>query len=234
MSHWQKISSGIVEGSLQQLDWYDWKAREFEKKMAGVLDLTGNKNHRILEVGSGPIGTVNYLPWGECYALDPLENFYATNQILIRLRKPHVHYISGSGEKLPFPDEWCSLVIIDNVLDHTHDPEKVLGEIWRVLTRQGLLYIAVNIRNLLGERLHIVLAHLWIDKGHPHSFTQAKIRDCLSRKGLRIRKEEVEDYHKIRQANRSSKNFKNKIKGYTGLSEFQYYAICSKDLSSER
>lgn len=77
------------------------------------------KAGRALEIGSGPIGIVNFLEWGERYAIDPLEHFYRQRQSLIKLRKAGSTYLPGMGEHLPFGDASFSLVIIDNVIDHT-------------------------------------------------------------------------------------------------------------------
>jgi len=100
--------------------------------------------------------------------------------------------------KLPFGDEEFSLIIIDNVLDHTREPKKVLREIYRILKENGLMFFTVNIRTKWGAFLHSILAKLNIDK---------------------------EDYHKTKRAYLEKKEIKNVIKAYVGVVEILYSSV---------
>jgi len=227
--HWQRIADKIASGALKQLDWYGWKARELEKKIAPYANIDKG-NCKILEIGSGPIGIISFLKWGkERYAVEPLEDFFSSNAELIALRDPKVKYIKGCGEKLPFEDEEFSLVIIDNVLDHTHEPKKVLKEMHRVLKKDGLMFFTVNIRTNWGTFLHSILAKLNVDKGHPHSYSYKSIQNILKKHGFKILYEDHEDYNKIKKIYLKSKKFKNILKVYLGIIEILYTAICSKE-----
>ena len=228
--YWQQIADRIAADAGNQLSWYNWKALDFEKKLSNVPCRFERKDCRILEVGSGPIGIVSHLRWGERYAIDPLQDFYKENPLLVTLRDRNVNYITGKGEEIPFPDGHFSIVIIDNVLDHVSAPGAVLREIHRVLADNGLLYIDLNIHTFWGYILHSLLARLNIDKGHPYSFTSNKIRDFLEDHQFDIQWESVNDYHEARKADRESSSLKAKMKGYSGLSEFIYSAVSSKTL----
>ena len=228
--HWQKIADKIASGVMKQLDWYGWKARELEKKIAPFAFRIDRQNCKILEIGSGPIGIISFLKWGkERYAVEPLEDFFSSNAELIALRDSKVEYIKGCGEKLPFEDEEFSLVIIDNVLDHTHEPKKVLKEMHRVLKKDGLMFFTVNIRTNWGTFLHSILAKLNVDKGHPHSYSPKSIQNILKKHGFKILYEEHEDYNKIKKIYLKSKKFKKILKVYLGITEILYTAICSKE-----
>ena len=227
--HWQRIADKIASGALKQLDWYGWKARELEKKIAPYANIDKG-NCKILEIGSGPIGIISFLKWGkERYAVEPLEDFFSSNAELIALRDPKVKYIKGCGEKLPFEDEEFSLVIIDNVLDHTHEPKKVLKEMHRVLKKDGLMFFTVNIRTNWGTFLHSILAKLNVDKGHPHSYSYKSIQNILKKHGFKILYEDHEDYNKIKKIYLKSKKIKNILKVYLDITEILYTAICSKE-----
>jgi ubiquinone/menaquinone biosynthesis C-methylase UbiE len=227
-AHWQSIADKIVSGAMDQLDWYAWKAGEFEKRIAKYSDFSHKPNCKILEIGSGPIGIVAFLKWGQRYAIDPLEDFYSNNKALVQLRNRSVTYLHGQGEKLPFEDKELSIVIIDNVIDHTQSPKRILEEINRVLKDNGVMFLTVNIHTKWGTLIHSLMEFFQIDKGHPHTFSCKSIRGFLNNNGFAILSEELEDYNQIRRRNCQSKSLKDKIKGYSGISEIIYTCICQK------
>ena len=228
-SYWQNLASQIAAGSQSQLDWYAWKAKMMEERLdAAHLSDEQKKKAQVLEIGSGPIGIVTFLKWGDRHTLDPLEDYYGSDSTLARLRIPQVKYGSGSGEKLPFDSDKFFLVILDNVLDHVREATRVLEEIRRVLANDGLFYIAVNIHTLWGGFLHKILSRLKIDRGHPYTFTTDSIRSFLDQHGFTIRAEFVSSYKDAKKEDMRSASIKAKMKAYTGLSEFVYYAVCSK------
>jgi SAM-dependent methyltransferase len=226
---WQRHSIEIAEGVAAELDWYKWRASRLESLLALAPHSTTTIG-RVLEIGSGPIGIVSFLEAGDRYAIDPLENFYREQPELIRLRNPEATYLAGSGEHLPITDGSIALVILDNVIDHTFAPGKILQEIFRVLQPDGRLYLSVNVHTRWGALLHDVLAVLRIDKGHPYTFTSRAIGRLLARHRFATVFEQIEDYEKVRRENRRSSRVTDRIKGYSGLSEFQHQVLCRKDL----
>jgi SAM-dependent methyltransferase len=229
---WQRLGRNIEEGLVGQLDWYRWRAERLEERLERVPGFS--RSDAVLEIGSGPIGIVNFLAWGDRYAIDPLESFYRQQPSLVKLRNPGATYLSGSGEQLPLGDGSCGLVIIDNVIDHTYAPEKILREISRVLGPAGLLYLSVNVHTPWGAFLHDVLATLRIDKGHPYTFTSEALRRMLVRGGFTTLLEERGDPARARADDRRSTRLTDRIKGFTGLSEFQHLVVCSKTSASVR
>jgi len=228
---WDRLGASIENGTTPQLDWYKWRAQRVEELLSlipGAMSPGGT----VLEIGSGPIGIVNFLEWGQRYAIDPLEPFYREQPSLTRLRNRGTTYLAGSGERLPLDSGSCSLVIIDNVIDHTFSPETILREISRVMRRDGRLYLSVNVHTRWGAFLHNLLAVLRIDRGHPYTFTSASLRDLLNRGGFHILLERLEEYPEARRKDRTSDRLTDRIKGYTGLSEFQHLVICSKSARS--
>lgn len=229
-TYWEKAANRIASGVSGQLDWYAWRANELEKRLAPYLGNVNKKSVKVLEIGSGPLGIATFLKWGECYTIDPLEDFYKSNPVLSKHRNPAVNYGQGAGEKLSFENDFFSLVILDNVLDHVHDAAGVLKEIYRVIPKDGLLYLAVNVHTGGGAFLHSILSRLRIDKGHPYTFTVEGIRRFVKKYGFNINSELINDYYQAREQDRKSSSFKNKVKGHIGLSEFIYYAVCSKKI----
>ena len=77
--HWQKTADKIISGAIAQLSWYGWKAEQFENKIDNFFDFSSRQDCGVLEVGSGPIGIVAFLKWGQKYAIDPLEHYFSDN-----------------------------------------------------------------------------------------------------------------------------------------------------------
>lgn len=227
-SFWMNLASQITSGSEAQLGWYAWKASQMEKHLAAHMDSGWQPGARIVEIGSGPIGIVTFLKSGERYTLDPLEEFYASDETLSKMRNPEVKYGKGGGENIPFASQHFDLVILDNVLDHVHEASRVLQEIHRVIAVNGLFYFAVNIHTSWGGSLHRILSKLKIDRGHPYTFTLESIRELLGKHGFIINAEFVNSYKEAKAEDLRSTSIKAKVKGYTGLSEFVYHAVCSK------
>jgi SAM-dependent methyltransferase len=224
---WQRSAAEIEEGTRGELDWYDWRAGRLEAHLASVANRRP-RDGRVLEIGSGPIGIINSLDWGDRFAIDPLEDFYRQKPSLIKLRKPGSTYLQGTGERLPFPDGSFSLVIIDNVIDHTHAPALVLQEISRVLEASGHLYLSVNVHTRWGAFLHQVLADLHIDQRHPYTFTSQTLRRFLSQHRFTVLAEEIEDYWQVKRESLRSPSVKEKVKALSGLSEFQHHVVCGR------
>jgi SAM-dependent methyltransferase len=231
-AYWQRLGDDIETGVRGRLDWYAWRAEQLEKRLDSIH--VSNKEGKVLEIGSGPIGIVNFLRGGERYAVDPLEHFYCTRPTLVGLRNPDVRYQSGTGEDLSFENESCSLVIIDNVLDHTYEPGRILKQVERILRPDGCLYLAVNVHTVLGALLHTALAVLQIDKGHPYTFTSGRLRRFVGGHGFEVMHEQIEDYEAAKRENRRSKELTDRIKGYTGLSEFAHSMVCCKKAAAKR
>jgi SAM-dependent methyltransferase len=225
--YWQRLGNDIEAGARERLDWYGWRAGQLEARLTPVLGPPPRLG-RVLEIGSGPIGIVNFLDWGERFAVDPLENFYCTRAPLVGLRKPGVTYLAGTGEELAFEDASFSLVIIDNVLDHTYHPTQILREIWRILRPDGCLYLSVNVHTAWGAILHTALAVLQIDKGHPYTYTSRTLRELVRAHRFAILAEQIHDYTQAREDDRRSERRTDRIKGYTGLSEFSHSMLCRK------
>jgi ubiquinone/menaquinone biosynthesis C-methylase UbiE len=147
----------------------------------------------------------------------------------VALRQLGVTYLDGAGERLPFEKETFSLVIIDNVIDHTYAPERILREIRRVLSQEGRLYLSVNVHTHWGAMLHTGLAALQIDRGHPFTFTSPSLRALLKANQFEVVLEQVGDYQSAKEADRVSLQLTSRIKSLTGLSEFSHSVICRKE-----
>lgn len=227
-SYWKKVAYKIASGEPERLGWYGWRVDQLETRIAQYLNQTWKQSAKVLEIGCGPVGMISSLKCAERYAIDPLDDFYRSDSRLSHLRDPAVSYRKGQGEELPFDNETFSLIVIENVLDHVQDPKRVLGEIHRTLKDDGLLYATVNVHTPWGAFMHAVLSTLLLDQGHPHTFTTKSMRNVLQQTRFDLVSEWNQEYSQAREKDRQSVSFKAKIKGYSGLSEFDYGSVCKK------
>jgi len=91
------------------------------------------KDYKILEIGGGVQSD------GRKY-LKPEINEHIIN-IDINYNE-NVHVI-GDAHNLPFPNETFDAVLIQSVLEHVQDPERVVSEINRVLKKNGIVYAMI-------------------------------------------------------------------------------------------
>ncbi len=175
------------------LDFYAAVARDLRRELGGILTL--EPHTRILEIGSGAAGILTHLgESNERHAVDPLENFYALVERFRAYRDPAVHYRTGSGEKLAFPADYSHLVIIDNVLDHCAEPDRVLDEIQRVLKPEGVVYLRQNTYHPWGRLVRWSMERFQIDQGHPHTISKGYLRRRFEKLGLEARRFEHGGY----------------------------------------
>ncbi len=107
------------------------------------------QSKKLLEIGSG-FGT-NLAVWikyfgVDGYGVEPAEigfdQGFLGSQKLLRANGIDPQRIRNAcGESLPFPDESFDIVYSANVLEHTADPQQVLGEAGRCLRRGGILHM---------------------------------------------------------------------------------------------
>lgn len=191
------------------LDSHRWKlAQNYEKnwweKQSEEMDLSFYKgfanqvieviepflkieeNTRILEIGSGAAGIITHLNSKFRFAVDPLEDFYATIKKFADYRDKNVIYKKALGESLPFKEKHFDLIIIDNVLDHCDNPALVISEMKRVLRENGIVFFRQNTYHIWGKFIRTIMEFFKIDKGHPHTFTKKSLIKLLTQSNFEI------------------------------------------------
>ncbi|HEX4459519.1 MAG TPA: class I SAM-dependent methyltransferase [Polyangia bacterium] len=99
---------------------------------------------RTLEIGCGAHGLVFFAGLPNGVGVDPLASAYRR---LFPRWQSRAATVQAVGEALPFADGTFDLVLSDNVVDHAHDPARILAEVARVLRPGGLLYFTVNVHH---------------------------------------------------------------------------------------
>lgn len=146
---------------------------------------------RVLEIGGGAAGLVDQLKWGICYGYDPLASFY--HEEFGSVINPAVFLAGGRAEALPYSDMCFDLVIICNVLDHCESPDRVLGELRRVLRTGGLVYLAVNTYRAIMR----IMKSLGPEVEHPNIYTHTQVARACRRAGFRIIGSRLDDPEEV-------------------------------------
>jgi len=117
--------------------------RFMQKRLVSLLDL--KEGQRLLDMGCGTGWAVRYAASrtsdrGEFYGVD------ISSKMIEKARESssdfeNVHFCKSSSEQLPFADDFFDLTICSNYFHHYFSPDRVLGQVYRVLKRQARIYI---------------------------------------------------------------------------------------------
>lgn len=119
-----------------------WKGRFVKKIISQFLDL---KKLNILDLGSGEGGTSAVLS-----GKNSVISFDINLQRLKLQRiKNSINHVNGEAGKLPFKKNFFDLVILQDVIEHVPDLEKLQQEVLRVLKKGGIIYLSTPNRNSL-------------------------------------------------------------------------------------
>lgn len=97
---------------------------------------------RVLELGCGPLGMIEYISAFERVAFDPLNAQY--DRLFSRCRSHDITYLSERAD-LANLREGVDLAICHNVIDHTEDPDWWFDELFRKLRLDGRFLFQVNV-----------------------------------------------------------------------------------------
>lgn len=102
------------------------------------------KNKRILDIGCGPRGSLEWADMAEKrVGLDPLAKKY----LKLGADRHKMEYVVGGSEMIPFPDHFFDVVCAFNSFDHVTDLQKTISEIKRVTKRGGWFLLIVEINH---------------------------------------------------------------------------------------
>ena len=226
---WEGVAERAAAGSYDQISFYDWRAKDLLARLHRVgLSHVVNERSRILELGSGPVGVVGFLSGQEKVAVDPLNTYYSSDQRLTELRSPDVSYIAAGGENVPLETGQYDLVIMENCIDHTKDPDAIMREIRRLLRDDGILYLTVNGRSRPGYFMHRLLAKLALDPGHPHTYTSARFQDMIRSFGFDILELQAASWKEAWIEDLRSNTARGRLKGLLFVSEHLLSVVATK------
>ena len=159
---WEKGKNNTLHFYRKKLP---WKARQFNRELslpAYFAPLIGDKKEvTIAELGAGMFCTIGSL-WNavrvNIYPSDALANEF--NQILKESGvTPLIPVAKEDMENLSYPDNFFDIVHCVNALDHTTNPLRAVGEMYRICKPGGYIYLRhfVNV----GENERYSGLHMW-------------------------------------------------------------------------
>lgn len=176
--YWQQIRLVRTDAVQKNIEKYwHWYLQIFKENIK-ITDKT-----KILEIGCGPDGMINYIEGGEKYGLDPLMDYFTKNFKM----SDKVKWIKAMGEHIPFEDNYFDVVVSTNVLDHVFNPDSFLKEIRRTLKPKGNFFLTVDCCKPLLLRYRKLKEFFHIGDGpHPHSFSIDDVKKILNKNNLSV------------------------------------------------
>lgn len=221
---WERQASKPAGDS--QFKWYEDRARKVWKVARPLLGHLSSLS--ILEIGSGPIGLVNYITADERISLDPLEDYYRTQPDFTGARDQNVQRYNGTGEDVESLGKTFSLIIADNVLDHVKDPGRILNGIHKSLVAGGIMFLSLNIYTELGVMVRNTMELLQIDKGHPFNFSRKSVLNLIRASRFKVLVSSTEDYRVNKRLYRESGQPRKVLKSCLGVVDYRFSVFCRK------
>lgn len=225
--YWMQWNTRSLKDYLENV--YRKKLSNLEKKWSKFIQI--KKDTKILQIGCGPLDIINYFKNGKRYSIDPLADFYKERY---KIDYNSSNLQKACGESIPFPNNYFELIIINNVLDHTFNPKRVLKEIKRALKREGILHLEMQVY----QKKFLVLAKVWtiINKvfmnkifniHHPHMYTQEEMINLVL-DDFNIIHQECEDIQKLKEEIKKQKLSRRILLHFGILGNINYTLICKK------
>lgn len=177
---------GVKNNLLQRL-WHGGKLK-------AVLSLM-NKNHQnILDVGCASGWFLSQVaskyPKAKCTGVDVYKKGIEYGKKTYK----SLNLIVADAHKLPFPNKSFDVIICTEVLEHVVNPDKVLIEIKRLLSEDGIVIIEMDTGNILFNIAWFFWTHLrrgvWKD-AHINSFNLKKLKKMILDSKFNIKKTKI-------------------------------------------
>jgi len=139
------------------------------------------EDSQILELGCGPTCISQFIEGGKKTYLDPLlDNFRRSCPGSL----PKGTFIAEMAEEIHEPDASYDLILCLKTISHVQNPELVLHEVERLLKRDGVFMISVELWPAFFAKLHYFTARLFpqrILKNRLYCYTELGMENTLRR-----------------------------------------------------
>lgn len=145
--------------------------------------LNPKDNQFVLEIGSGGGEATNILKDKTLFYIPTdlsLKNLKQIKYKAAGITRP----VMADAFNLPYHDNTVDLLIMSEVLEHLHDPQRALSELQRVLKKGGKAVISVPYKEKISYQLCIHCNRLTPTHAHLHSFDEDKLVGWIEKAGL--------------------------------------------------
>ena len=151
----------------------------FFKRILDKNNITLYQKIRVLEIGCGDAKSISYShPNIERHAIDKGETFR------VELENRGIKFVCKDVDtanlKLPYEEGSFDIVLLNHIIEHIYNNESFMGEMGRILVRNGILY--VRCPNVLRTKMEF-----YNDYTHIRPYTPASIEQIASAYGFTIK-----------------------------------------------
>ncbi len=173
--HWLEKKEDITDTEYRKK--IEQRSLLLQRLLSSYIDCS-NPGLTVLEIGGGATQLIDFFPSRNRHAVDPLADMYTTE--FADVLNQDVIWKQAKAEELGYEDDTFDIVIARNVLDHVESLETVLSEIRRVVKKDGIVYVGLNV---FSGPLYLY-RYIHKDKEHPYTFSHASINRALLRGGF--------------------------------------------------
>jgi len=159
-------------------------------RLGQALKALENVKGRVLDVGCGAGDFCEaikfYRPDLEIFGID-------LSQKAIKVAKKRVQkavFKVADAQELPFKDDYFDAVVCFDLIEHVEFPQKVLGEIYRVLKPGGIFHGHIPVENNFWSLEGMLIRLGWKGKeiygGHPHHFSLKEVKEMFRKEKFKI------------------------------------------------
>lgn len=197
-------------------------------RLGYALEALKNVKGKVLDVGCGAgdfcEAITFYRPDLELFGIDISEKAIA----VAKKRVPLAKFKVSDAQKIPFANNSFDAVLCFDLIEHVEFPQKVLGEINRVLKSKGTFHSHIpvegNVYTLEGFLTKMGWKGKEIYGGHPHHFTQKEVKGMLKNENFKTIKSRFGDhfFHQLLEIGYFSalsirgKNVGHTVEGFLG------------------
>ena len=115
------------------------------------------------------------------------------------LYKKNITYVQTPAEQFDNPVNSFNLVICDNVLEHTYNPQKIIKNIYNLLISGGFLLLRENTLSHLSKWRKKIFNIKYHDEAHPVFFTFQELINIIKKNRYDLKYTQRDRYETIKR-----------------------------------
>lgn len=153
--------------------------RNIFKKRQKIISRIIKNPKTVLDIGCSNGVFLDLYKNSETWGVEPSAIVHSTQYKVHRI-------INTTFERAKLPQNYFDLIIMNHTLEHVKDAEIVLAKIYRLLKKDGILFIDVPNAGGLGAK---IMGDKWpykLEKEHTYQFTKDSLSKLIKDSGFKI------------------------------------------------